>query len=212
MPTRALRSLPALTLAIALPCLHASGCALVSRGATREVSWFTPELPQPRTAAAEMQTGRELRLGGVRAGTNLGRRVAFGDGLYEAGYYDERRWTERPEHYVRRALDRALFDQGGFRRGLGGTTPVLDVEVVDFEEVKAPTVHAARIALRIVVTTDRVLLERTIDVSRPAPGPSFDAFVAAMAQALDASASEVARVTGGALGASEPANPSPSAL
>ena len=169
------------------------GCALISRGSSAEWRWYTPELSGPSAGSAESQRGGELRLGRVTSGTDLGLRIAYGDGLYQIGYYQDLRWTERPQHYVQRALGRALFEQGPFHRALTGEAPTLDVEVVDFEEVKAPTTHAARISLRVVLSTDRVLFERTILVSKAIDGGTFEGFVAAMSQALEASAREVER-------------------
>jgi len=173
------------------------GCALLSRGASVDVRWYTPELTQSRPGSAERQRSCELRFGHVTAAPDLGRRIAYGDGLYQVGYYDALRWTERPERYVRRAVERALFEDGPFQRSLSYAAPTLDIEVVEFEEVKAPTTHAARVSLRVVLSADRVLLERTVTVSRPVAGGSFDAFVAAMAQALgDAAGGLVGDVAG----------------
>jgi cholesterol transport system auxiliary component len=171
----------------------ASGCALLSRGASVEPRWYTPELTAASPGSAEHQAAGELRLGRVTSGSDLGLRIAYGDGLYQTGYYEDLRWTERPEHYVRRAVARALFEEGPFRRTLTGAAPTLDVEVVAFEEVKAPTTHAARISLHVVLSADSVLLERTVSVSKAIAGGNFDGFVAAMSQALEASAREVER-------------------
>jgi cholesterol transport system auxiliary component len=192
-------------LGLALVVMLTPGCALLSRGAAVDVRWFTPELPSRTQAAVEMQPAPELRLGRVTSGAGLGLRIAFGSGLYEIGYYDSRRWTERPEQYVRRALDRALFEGGAFQRALGDGAPSLEVDVLDFQEITGPMTHAARVALRVVLSTDRVLLERTVAVSRAAAGTTFDSFVAAMAQALDAASREVARSVGEALALHAPA-------
>jgi cholesterol transport system auxiliary component len=174
------------------------GCALLSRGASVETRWYTPELSaaSPGSAgpgSAEHQAAGELRLGRVTSGSDLGLRIAYSDGLYQTGYYEDLRWTERPQHYVRRAVVRALFEEGPFRRTLTGAAPTLDIEVVAFEEVKAPTTHAARVSLHVVLSADSVLLERTVSVSKAIAGSTFDGFVAAMSQALDASAREVER-------------------
>jgi cholesterol transport system auxiliary component len=170
------------------------GCALLSRGSSVDLRWYTPELVRSQPGSAERQPGCELRLGRVKSGTDLGRFIAYSDGLHEIGYYESRRWTERPEAYVRRAVERALFEDGSFQRALTGAAPTLDIEVVEFEEVKAPTTHAARIALRVALSsTDRVVLERTVAVSEPVPGGDFDGFVAAMSGALNTTASEIAR-------------------
>jgi ABC-type uncharacterized transport system auxiliary subunit len=185
------------------------GCALLSRGASVDVRWYTPELTQSRPGSAERQRSCELHFGRVTATPDLGRRIAYGDGLYQVGYYDGLRWTERPEQYVRRAVERALFEDGPFQRSLSYAAPTLDVEVVDFEEVKAPTTHAARISLRVVVSAERVLLERTVTVSRPVAGGSFDGFVAAMAQALDDAASALVGDVAGVDGACAAAQSGP---
>jgi ABC-type transport auxiliary lipoprotein component len=169
------------------------GCALLSRGSSVDWRWYTPELSGPSPGSAESQRAGELRIGRVTSGSDFGLRIAHGDGLYQMGYYEDLRWTERPQHYVQRALGRALFEQGPFHRALTIEAPTLDVEVVDFEEVKAPTTHAARISLRVVLSSDRVLLERTVSVSKAIAGGGFDGFVAAMSQALEASAGEVER-------------------
>jgi ABC-type uncharacterized transport system auxiliary subunit len=175
-----------------------SGCALFSRGARVDTHWYTPELTRTHPGSAEPQGGCELRLGRVTAGPDLGRRIAYGDGLYQVGYYESLRWTERPEQYVRRALGRALFEEGPFQRAASPSAPTLDVEVVNFQEVKGPATHAARITLHIVLTTERVLVERTVAVSEPFPGQPFDAFVAAMSMALETASSEVVRDIGAA--------------
>jgi len=159
-----------------------------------DVHWYTPERAPSQTGIAERQGGGcEVRVGRVTSGIDLGLRIAHGDGLYEIGYYDGLRWTERPEQYVRRAVGRALFEEGPFRRAMTDTAPTLSVEVIDFEEVKAPATHAARLALRVVLSTDRVLLERTVMVSKSVADYRFDSFVASMAEALTEAADEIAR-------------------
>jgi hypothetical protein len=80
----------------------------------------------------------------------------------------------RPEHFVRRALGRTLFEDGMFRRSLTGGATTLDVELLDFEEVRTPRTHEARIAIRVVLASDRVLMERTVVTSRPVMGDGFD--------------------------------------
>jgi hypothetical protein len=185
-----------------LPALApALGCALTSRGKTLDVHWYTPERIRSQAGAAEKQAvgpGSEkpacdLRLASVTSGADLGPRINFGDGQYRVGQYEDLHWTERPEHYMRRALGRSLFEQGSFRRVLTGHASTLNVELLDFEEVKTPTLHAARIAVRIVVASDQVLTERTVVVTEPVAGNSFEDFVATMASVLEKTADEVAR-------------------
>lgn len=161
-----------------------AGCALTSkRGQVDDVRWFTPERASATTAEREPSSGPPLRLGRVSAGTDLGKRIAYGDGAYEVGYYDTLRWTERPEHYVRDALGRALFGSGSFQRALGDSVPILDVEVLAFQELRGP-VHAARVSLRIALATDVVILEDTIESVVPVTGDGFEDVVAAVAGAL----------------------------
>jgi cholesterol transport system auxiliary component len=164
------------------------------------VAHYTPEhVRAPRLTSGRSAAGPSLRLGRVSSDTSLGERIVFSNGTYQVRYYDDRRWTERPEVYVRRALTRALFEDGDLHRTLGGDAPMLDVELLSFEEIKMPTQHTAHIALRIVLSNDRVLLEQTVTVSEPIPRDDFDDVVAALARALDRASDEVARRVGTAL-------------
>jgi len=171
----------------------ATSCALFQRGKSLEVDHYTPERPEIGVARRPGDGAPSLRLGHVASGPDLGERIAYRDGVYRVGYYEGRRWTDRPELYVRRTLAKALFEEGGFRRALSGEGPTLDVEVLSFEEVKSRAAHAAHIVLRIVVSIDRVLLEDTVEEYEPVVGGSFDDVVAAMAAALDRTTMEVRR-------------------
>jgi cholesterol transport system auxiliary component len=179
--------------------LAPTGCALTSRGEVLDVRWFTPERAHAQAAPAVPAAGPSLRLGRVTSGTDLGQRIVHGDGAYEVSYYEDRRWTERPELYVRRALDRTLFEDRGFRRELEGGAPTLDVEVLAFEEIKTASAHAARVVLRIVLSADHVLFEDTAGVLERVTGDRFEDVVAAMSRALDATSEDVARRVGAAL-------------
>lgn len=182
-----------------LGALVASGCALTSKGDALVVRWYTPESPRPTlTSVAPRPVPTEtprVQLGRVSSGVNLREKIAYRDSTFEQGYYDDRRWSQRPEAYVRRALERTLFEEHGFRRALAAQAPVLDVEVVSFEEVLGPgAVHAARIQLKTVLHDEReVLLERTLTVERlvDPSARDFSGVVQAMAQALEALAEEV---------------------
>lgn len=179
----------------------ASGCALTSKADALAVRWYTPETNKPRLTSAPASASAEpppaqaaIELGRVTSGINLRERIAYRDAAYEVGYYDDKRWTERPELYVERALARTLFEERGMRRALAGQAPVLDVEVVSFEMLRRKT-PVARVQLRVVVHDDRdSLFERTINVERQAEKgeDDFDAVVHAMAQALDAASDQVA--------------------
>ena len=185
----------------ALLVMAMAGCSLTSKGEALAIRWFNPEVVKPRvTSAAEgaaVRAGTELELGRVSSGPNLREKIAYRDAAYEVGYYDDKRWTERPEVYVRRELARTLFEERGVGRALGGQAPVLEVEVLSFEELRGSS-PAARIQLRILVHDERdALLEKTITVDRPIrPESGGDrGFVEAMAQALHAAGEEVANET-----------------
>jgi ABC-type uncharacterized transport system auxiliary subunit len=85
----------------------------------------------------------ELRLGRVTGTSDLDERIVYRDSERESGHYTERRWTELPDRYLQRRLERALFAERGVVSVLGGVGPTLDVELTAFEEVRAPT-HFAR--------------------------------------------------------------------
>jgi cholesterol transport system auxiliary component len=175
------------------------GCALTSRGTASEWQWFTPERVHPRLTSGMSSTGPVIRIRRVTSATDLGRAIVFGDGAYEVGYYKQRRWTESPEHYVRRALERALCQESALRCELDGDAPALDVEVLRFQEVKTANSHAALVSVHFVLSGDHVLLDDTVQVVDPVVGASFDDAVAAIARALEATALEVARRVSGGL-------------
>lgn len=176
--------------ALPLLLLLASSCALLTKSEPLEVRWFTPERTTPRVTSASparVELGPELRLGHILSATHLRERMVYRDAAFEVGFYEERRWTERPDAFLRRELARTLFEERGFQRALGGLAPVLDIELVAFEEVLTPRDSAARVQIRMLLSDGRESLhEETITVDEPlardAPAPVV---VAAMAQALD---------------------------
>jgi cholesterol transport system auxiliary component len=174
-----------------------SACALTSKADLVETRYFSPEHvkaggddakapPAPAPNAA-----LELRLGRVLSGSNLRERIAYRNAAYELGYYENLRWTERPEAYVRRELGRSLFEEHGLHRVLSGVAPSLDVEVIAFDDVRLATGRAARIQLKIILFEDNgVILEETLSVDRPVAGEKakIEDVIAAMASALEAAA------------------------
>ena len=94
-------------------------------------------------------------------------RIAFRDRNFEIGYYEELRWTEKPEEYLRRALSRAFFEQHGVEQIVSGPGPTLDVDLDAFEELRNPR-HAARIQVTWVLRDDlRVQYQETFTVEKP---------------------------------------------
>lgn len=176
------------------------GCAVTSKGTPLDVRSYTPTVVHPTTPSQADASRPLLRLGRVSSGIDLGVRIAYGDGAYEAGYYEGRRWTERPENYVRIALGRALFEEGTFQRAVEGGVPTLDVKVREYGEIRSPHSHAGRVTLHILLSTDRILLEDTIAATEPVAGDRFDDVVAAISRAQEAAAEETARRVNAAMG------------
>jgi cholesterol transport system auxiliary component len=195
--------------------LGATGCALLSKSDVVRVRYFSPEVMEPRVAgvdaggagASAQNDAIAVRLGRVYSGPNLRERIAYRDDAYELGYYDDWRWTERPETFVRRALGRSLFEVQRFRRVLGGAAPTLEVEVVAFDDLRLGTSRAARVQLKVILFEDAgVVFEDTVAVDRAAPAdkPKIEDVVAAMAVALDAASQQVAVRVGTELGKRRP--------
>ncbi len=141
------------------------GCALFSKGEVTMRRYYTPELSAIRPSQAHSSS--ELRLGRVTAGVYISERIMFRESAYEVGFYDDRIWTEKPEAYLRRGLGRVLFEEQGLRSVVRGAGPTLDVELISFEEVKAPQ-HIGRVKLSFALSDERVVsLQQTITVDRP---------------------------------------------
>jgi cholesterol transport system auxiliary component len=174
-----------------------SGCALLTKSSPIVPRYFTPELAEVAPAPLLGDAPRfEVRLGRVAGGSYLKERMAYRDSGHEFGFREAERWTERPEAYLERALERSLFEERGLRRSLSGTAATLTAELIEFEELTsaAPSV---RLRVRYALHDERtVFFERSFTVERPlAPGPeaSRPARVAAgLGDALREAAAKIA--------------------
>jgi cholesterol transport system auxiliary component len=183
----------------AAACGLLAACALLSKTEPLVPRYFTPEDGSPvaaQRATARSSETRQLRLGRIRGGSQLRERIMFRDSAHELGYYDDRRWTERPEAYLRRALARTLFEERGVVRVVSGSAPTLDAELVAFEEIRAPE-HKARVQVIITLDDDRIgSLQETITVEQPvrrdAKDDDADAVVDALAIALHQCVAQIA--------------------
>lgn len=131
-----------------------SGCALLTKSPPITPRYFEPEsqLPTDKNLAPSAPSEeRRLRLGRVESGPHLRERMIYRTSEQEVGYYEDRRWTERPSAYVRRALSYSLFEQHGVTRVVSGAAPTLDAELIAFEEIQGSE-HEVRVG--IVVTLD----------------------------------------------------------
>jgi cholesterol transport system auxiliary component len=186
-----------------LVCLLLGSCALASKSDPWTVRYFSPESAgAEHGGAGQHADGRaaplRLRLGRVSAGSHLRQTLAFRTAGHELGYYEDRRWTEQPQVYLRRALSRALFEQHGVVRVVSGGAPTLEVELTAFEEIKG-TPRRARMQAVVLLHDQRVgRVERTVTVERPIAatndGDSADALAAGLGDALDQGVEEIAKL------------------
>jgi len=196
LATRA--SLAALLLAAPL----AGGCALFGRSDPVVARYFTidPQPAAPQSAHPELR----LRLGHVEGWSHLRERLVARDADGELVFYDDWRWTERPETYLRRALARALFEERGVVPVVAGSALALDVELTSFEELQKPA-HVIRVQAHLVVRDDRIgLVEESFTFDQPVSCAEADqppssecakrpaALVDAYTQGLNRSAEQIA--------------------
>ena len=182
----------------ALAALATAGCALTSKSVPIAPRYFSPERPADpaRVSAKPAGAPLELRLGRISSSSHLDERLVFRDSDYELGYYEERRWTEDPEEYLRRRLGRVLFEERGLRHVIGGIGPTLEVELIAFEEIRTPK-RVARVQLTARLQDARLVRwEETLTVDQPIPeegkGDGGDAMVAAIGIALGSVVDKIA--------------------
>lgn len=130
-------------LALALPA-----CALLGKSEPRVPHYFTPEY-QGEVASPATTPGPRLRLGRVEAWSHLRERLVRRGAARELFYAEDRRWTERPEVYLREALARTLFEERGLVEVLSGPALTLDVELSAFEALEVPQVVRLAATLRL---------------------------------------------------------------
>lgn len=176
-----------------------AGCALTSRSAPLELRYFAP--PAGAVAAAPAGEPRTpLRLGRIGISSLMGARIVHRDSAVEIAPYETLRWTDDPDTYVRRALERALFDAQPLVEAVDGNARTLDLDVLAFEELRRGPQRLGRVVLRFELHDEqRVLDHGTIAIERPA-GPGIAGVVAAIGAALDAAAAQVAARVAHAVG------------
>jgi cholesterol transport system auxiliary component len=170
-----------------------AGCALLGKSEPVVPRYFTPEY-EGSAAAPAPRGDLQLRLGRIEASSHLSERMAARRADREIVYREGRRWTERPEIYLRRALSRALFEDRGVVEALSPRAVTLDVSLIAFEEIEEP--HQARMQVQLQLRDDRFgLLDETITVDQPVAAGAGDpaaAVVEALAQALHAGVMRIA--------------------
>jgi cholesterol transport system auxiliary component len=172
------------------------GCALTSKADALYPRFFSPE-PAAAQASTPAPSGAPLalRLGQVEAASYVEERFAYRLEPTELSYYEDRRWTEPPERYLRRALERELFQERGIRRTVSGPGSTLDVELTAFEELRGAPARV-RLALSFSLHDERQSqLERRVVIERPLPPNTRNAsardVTAALALALTAAVLDI---------------------
>jgi len=170
------------------------GCSFFGKVEPLAPRYYDPEIEASEGKSLAPSLARpQLRLGHVLGGSHLRERIAYRVGEREVGFYDELRWTERPENYLRRALARTLFEERGISSLVTGVGPSLDVELVDFSELLKPR-HAVRVRARAVLVDQRtVRFEHTFTAEEDVRGDSddFSHVADAMARALERTVAEI---------------------
>lgn len=195
--------------------LLSGACALTSRSEPMSVRYFSADSAEPARMPSQSARGTpvSLRLERVRSSAHLGEAIAYRTGVHELGYYDQERWTERPENFLERGLQRALFQEQGVTRVVGGISESLSVELISFEEVRGPK-PVARIEIGLTLHDEHSSqLEQTIRVERPIETNGTDKAalaVAALSEAMSEAIDRVAQAIGEKLRVIAAAEPAPS--
>lgn len=175
-----------------------SGCALLSKATPVEPRYFTPETAQLDAGPHGLPASHlEVHLGRVVGASFLKERMAYTNATHELGLYEELRWTERPEVYLERAVEHALFDSGRVTRALPAWAPTLTVDLIEFEEVKGDGGERVRLRLHYALSDARTVLgEGSFVTERPlsagAEHSRPNRVAAALGQALDAASDRLA--------------------
>lgn len=170
-------------------------CALVSRGETLQVRYYTLD-DRGAEHAGGAKSELALRLGRVDASGGLGEQIAVRKGSHEISYREDQRWTERPAQFVRRELERALFSERGLTRSYSGHTPQMEVELIELELVEVDKQAQARVRLTAQIRDDRrSLCHDNFETQLPVaadPRADMEKSVAALSSALHRTVEQVA--------------------
>jgi len=150
-----------------------AGCALLTKSEPVVPRYYTPELPETSSAATSgAASALSIRIGRIGGSSYLKERIAHRDSEHEYGFYEDRRWTERPEVYLQRAIEHSLFETRGLKRALSPSAPTLTVDLIEFEEVRGAEPRV-RLRVSFALHDERtVFRERSFAIERPlASGP-----------------------------------------
>jgi ABC-type uncharacterized transport system auxiliary subunit len=133
-----------------------------------------------------------VRLHTVHSAPFLRERMVWRASDVEYGFYEQRRWSELPSRYVRRAVATTLEATAGVLLVDDVNAPRLDVEVLAFDEVVAPKHEASVVLAATMRQADRTLLDRTYAARVAIATDDGSGTAQAMGKALDEVAKAVA--------------------
>jgi cholesterol transport system auxiliary component len=190
---------PRFAVAVAAAGLALGGCALTSKSEPLSPRYFELGFVAPEGRAQAAAGGPEVRLGKVSAASHVRERRVRKRGDVELSFEEEKRWTERPEAFLRRGLARVLYEEQGYRQALSGAPYVVDCELVRLEEIEENGV-IRKVVVGVVVTIHderRVLVGDTFVAEEPVADAEettvVRAYAKAMRRALDHVAEDLAK-------------------
>jgi cholesterol transport system auxiliary component len=174
--------------------LALGACSLTSKAPSVPIHLVTTEgLASPPAVVDQVPGERAIRIGKITSSAHLRRRVVYREADLQLGAYDDWRWTENPEEFLRRSIGRALHRQHGVGRSLDGSAPTLDLELVAFEEVRRGTGRSGRVRVLYSLHDEReVMVSGEVTVEAPARSARAGDVVAAIAAALEEASSRLA--------------------
>ena len=176
----------------ALAACLLSGCAFFGKTDPLDARYYSAELSDAPAVKAAPASGVPLRLGSISGATHLRERIAYRESEREVGFYEGRRWTERPESYLQRALSQALFEQRGMQRITSGIAPTLDVELTHFDELLGSP-HTVRVRARVMLRDRRsTRFEHTFGADQEVKGSEFVGVAEALSVALGRCVEQIA--------------------
>lgn len=177
-----------LALLIAVAC---AGCALTSKSKPVDVHYYNPAVTTETRSTSQGPVRARVRLGRISAGSHLRYAIARRKSPVELELYELDRWTDTPDVYVKRALERALFVERPIEEATSGGGIFLDIDVLAFEEVDSPP--SGRVQLRYRLRDDTsVIATDVVTVVRPSRSGRLADVVAAIGTALDAATAQIA--------------------
>lgn len=187
-----------------------AGCALTSKSEPLVPRYFELGFVAPEGRAQAVANGPEVRLGKVSAASHVRERRVRKRGDVELSFEDEKRWTERPEAFLRRGLARVLYEEQGYRQALSGAPFVVDCELVRLEEVEENgAVRKVVVGIVVTIHDERRVLVGDTFVAEEATADAEDATIVraygkALRRALDHVADDLAKASRAEATASAP--------